>query len=530
MAETTIYRRYGYGAGDALPSEVVEGQELIDTDTGAHYLDTDNQRVRLNPPKRWQDILNTPDFAGVADKIKAIKAYAANVHVYGVVWDKTSSAMTRIFDSADITTDTSNFVHLGSLNSNYDNPFDYLYPWSECKQCNVDLDLYRALQPGQDIRDAVVAWYGDPDFTTAGSNGFVGRYTPEFWYYGNEDERGKIILVADGYVEGFLHHKPSIRSHGFAVDDGNGGVTSNDGQPMTNVAVSTIHSRAKSTGFTLRDIYEVDAETALYMVEFADTDAQSKLGNGCSAGYYSPNFTVTAAATGATSVLLPIAGKAYYIPGATLDFATSKDGVDLTKRRTILSSVDYDSSYCQVTFAPALDLTTDLYPSIHGKNNADSIGNKSGYIGANGKNNAWYRGAIMYANRWQYILGAYRQTGTNHLWLSTIEDCDNYDALNTSDHFDTGVVQYTSSSTSWQNVGDYSIIPGKLAAIGIITEAATLTGDSQYCPLPSTGNTICFLGGTADNGSVCGVLCAFWLYTAARSYWNFAAIPLLRQK
>lgn len=530
MAETTIYRRYGYGAGDALPSEVVEGQELIDTDTGAHYLDTDNQRVRLNPPKRWQDILNTPDFAGVADKIKAIKAYAANVHVYGVVWDKTSSAMTRIFDSADITTDTSNFVHLGGLNSNYDNPFDYLYPWSECKQCNVDLDLYRALQPGQDIRDAVVAWYGDPDFTTAGSNGFVGRYTPEFWYYGNEDERGKIILVADGYVEGFLHHEPAIRGHGFCVDDGNGGVTCNDGQPLSNIAIGTIHSRANSSGFTLRDIYEVDAETALYMVEFADMDSQSKLGNGCSDGHYTPNFTVTTAATGATTVLLPIAGKAYYVPGATLDFATSKDGVDLTKRRTIVSSVDYDSSYSQVTFTPAIDLTTDLYPAVHGKNNADSLGNQSGYIGTNGKNNTWYRGAIIYGNRWQYILGVYRQTGTNHLWLCDKDTCDNYDALNTSVHFDTGITQYTLSSEAWQQVGDYGVPEGKLAAFGVITKAASIVGDQQHCPLLSNPNSFCVICGAAADGSRAGVLAAYWGAVASHSFWYFSAIPLLRQK
>ena len=536
MSTTKQKRKFGYGGAAYLPNTVTEGQDLYATDTLKHTFDTNNQRLDLTPTPNWNEtnpdspafVRNKRSIDDILNEIETVRRIQNDTHIYGVKWDKTSSAMERIYDAAGITTDTTNFVYSGSVNPNYNNPFDKLYPWSECKQCNVDLTLYRALSAGDDIRDAVVAWYGDNDFATDGSNGFVGRYTPEFWYLGYERDNVKYIFIADKEVKGFLHHKPSIRSHGFGVDDGNNGVTSNDGQPMTNVAVSSIHSKATAGGFTLLDVYEYDANVALFMVEFASTDSQAKLGSGCSEDYYSPNFTVIAAETGATAVLLPAAGKNYCIPGATLDFATSKDGVDLSKRRTVVNSAVYNSDYCRVTFTPAIDLTTSLYPSIHGKNNADSIGNKSGYIGVNGKNNAWYRGAIMYANRWQYILGAYRQTGTNHLWLSTIEDCDNCDDLNTSDHFDTGVTQYTPSSESWQSVGDYGIVPGKLAAFGMITKAASLTGDSQYCPLPSAGNTICLLGGRADGGSVCGVLCAHWYNAATASYWGYAAVPLLR--
>jgi hypothetical protein len=91
-------------------------------------------------------------------------------------------------------------------------------------------------------------------------------------------------------------------------------------------------------------------------------------------------------------------------------------------------------------------------------------------------------------------------------------------------------VQYTPSSASWQNVGDYSIVPGKLAAFGMITKAASLTGDKQYCPLPSARNTICFLGGSAAAGSYCGVFCGSWSSTAATSDWSSAASLLLRSK
>ena len=524
-----VRRKKGYGAEADLPSEIIEGQELFATDTVKHTIDIDDERIRFNPPKDFNKIKNRPDVDTILNSIATFKRLNNDVKIYGVHWDKTSSSMTRLYDAAGITTDTSNFVYLGSVNENYDNPFDEIYPWSECKQCNVDLTAYRALGSGDDLLDCVVAWYGDPDFALDGSNGFVGRYTPEFWHYGYEDGLGKVILVADKEVEGFIHHKPSIRSHGFAVDDGNDGVTSNDGQPLTNIAVSSIHSRANDSGFTLRDIFEADAETALYMVEFASTDAQAKLGNGCSAGYYSPNFTVLENATGATTVLLPAAAKQYCIPGATLDFGASAGAVVLANRRTIVSAVDYGTTYVQVTFDKPLDLTTSMYPSIHGKNNADSIGNKSGYIGANDKNNAWYRGAIMYANRWQYTLGCYRQTGTNHIWLATPETADDYDAINTSQHYDTGIQLLTPSANSWQQVGDYAV-PNALASIGPITKAATLTGDQQYVVVETNTNTVAFLGGYAGDGARCGVLCVSWSYAAGASGWGISAVALLRSK
>ena len=536
MAETTVNYKSGYGVEAALPQTVTEGQLLFSTDTKKVTLDADGTRKRYNPPGDWNEtnstspafIQNKPDVESILEDLARLRAIQGKM--YGVVWDKTSSSMRRIFDAEGITTDTTNFVHLGNINSSYNNPFDLIYPWSDCKQCNVDLDLYRALVPGQDIRDCVTAWFGDPDFATDGSNGFVGRYTPEFWYYGFEDTRGKIIVVSDREVDGFLHHKPSIRSHGFAVDDGNGGVTSNDGQPLATVACSTIHSRATSCGFTLLDVYEYDADVALFMVEFASTDAQAKLGNGCSYLADNPNFKVTVAATGATTVLVPVALKANCIPGTTLDFATSNDGSDPAKRRTVVSVADYDSTYCQVTFTPSINLDTNTYVNIHGKNNADSIGNKSGYIGINSKNNSWYRGVILYGNRHNYLLGAARQTGTGHLWLCPAPECDSYDGLDTSAFEDTGITILSPNSNSWQNVGDYSIPEGKLAAWGPIKTAASIVGDQQYCVTLSTANTVPFVGSCAVKGAVCGVLSSRWQSNASYSWWDSSACLLLRSK
>ena len=538
--EQKVKRTFEYGPAALRPVEILEGRDYYSTDAiPGHTLDTDNQRLNLAPQLDWNEtnpdkpsfVKNKPDIDSILHEIDSIRRLQNDTHIYGVVWDKTSSAMERLYDAADITTDTTNFVYSGSVNANYDNPFDDIYPWSECKQCNVDLTLYRAQTAGDDIRDAVVAWCGDPDFKTDGSNGFVGRYTPEFWYNGYEKDGKKYIFVADKEVFGFYHHKASIRGHGFCVDDGNNGVTCDDGQPLagSDISIANVHTKAKNSGFTLMNIYERDAEVALYCVEFADYNAQDNLGNGCSNLYSTPNFKCTQAATGATSVLAPKTVQANCIPGAALWLSSTNGSGAAGDVRTITSVEDYDSTYCKINFTPAKDLTTSTYVSVMGKNNADSIGNKSGYVGINGKNNSWYRGAIMYGNRWQYTLACYRQTGTNHLWLCPESECDNYDMIDTANHIDTGITIYTPSSGSWQDVGDITI-PHGLSSFGPMTKAASITGDQQYCAATTNLNAVALLGGIAYFGAICGVLCAGWNFGAGNSRWDFSSIPLLKSK
>ena len=464
----------------------------------------------------------------LAEQIKAVRTGANAPHVYGVRWNGTTHQMERCFDSVGITVDVSKFAYKGSVNASYSNPFDSIYPWSECKQCNVDLDAYAALSSGDDILDAVVAWYGDPDFATDGSNGFVGRYTPEFWYTSFEDTDGsRVFCVADKEADGWVHHKPSIRSIGFAVDDGSNGIKATDGQPFSNTAVSTIHARAKAAGMALMDIYEYDAEVMLYLVEYASYDAQRVLGSGSSNCYYESSAAVPQAANGATTVLFPKAGQAHCVKGATLDFGASKGAVVYANRRTVVSVADYDSTYCKITFTPSINLTTSMYASIHGKDCSDSFGNKSGYLGVNEKNNAWYRGAVMYGNRWQYILGIARQQNTGHVWLCPEDDCNNYDGLNTTAFADSGIEVMPVDTSTWKSVGLMNYMEG-VCGFGVIKTSASITGDSQYCVTASTGNTTPFFGGDAHIGAACGVVCCSWGNSPSTSHWTSSGVLLLK--
>lgn len=458
--------------------------------------------------------------------------------IYGVKWDGVNVKMSRLYDAYDITTDTSNFCYKGTINSNYSNPFDSIYPWSEMAQCNVDLNAYRSLEEGADIRDAVTAWYGDPDFTTHGSaSNFVGVYVPEFWHFGFEDNDGNwVVCVADKETSGFIHSKPHIQGIGFAIDDGSGSkVTCGDGQPLTNIAVSTIHSRAKAAGFTLRDIYQLDAITALYLVEYANMNSQQAIGDGCSSLYrQNASDKPLIAKTGATSVVLPKACAAYCVEGATLDFGASNGAVVIANRRTITGYTQYsmDANYIEASFdGGTLDITTAMFCSFHGRANDDSFGNKSGYLGTAGKNNAYYRGIVAYANRYSYTLGIYRQSGTGKIWLCDPETTDNYDALNTADHHDTGMA-LPDVVASWQYIKKFGDPEGLLSAFRPVAEgganSSTPVGDAQYVPVIGDANRVLLFGGGSNHGARCGVFCGSWIYAASTSDWFSAGLPVLK--
>ena len=461
---------------------------------------------------------------------KLINALAVG-NLYGAIWDRTNAQCTRSRDAKAITTDITHFRYWGSVDANYDNPFDDIYPWSEMKQCNVDLELFRALTSSDSIKDAVIAWEDDPDFVTDGSNGFVGRYCPDFWYATIKDESTGFIefLVSDVEIPGFLFHKESIRSIGFAVDDGNGGVTATDGQPLTNVSIGSIHTRAKTCGFTLENWWDHFAEAVvLPTVEFATLNAQNAIGDGCS-NFYRENAADVPyiAETGATRVVLPNAFSSFAVEGSTLDFGASNGAVVLANRRTCTGYETYGADHISVKFDTPLDITTSMHVSCHGRNNGDSFGSKSGFIGTNTKNNAWYRGAIIHANRFQYLLGLYRASN-NVLWYADRDKYNDYDALNTSVHKSTGLTLATSNG--------YTKELAYLDGIGIILGATAIGGNDQnpvgsfHYINASAGTTIALVGGGAGDGRLCGPCCVLWDSVSSYSRWAGAAFLRLKSE
>lgn len=478
----------------------------------------------------------------VVNQIKAIKHdLKFKTGLYGAKWDRTTNRLTRTRDAIGITSDTTNFVHKGTINANYSNPFDSIYPWSEMKVVNVDLTKYGA--GGYTLKQCISAVYGDPDFTYEGSGTiFVGRYVPEFWYTRITDESGDEYLISQFARPGYTHVDEYIRGVSFCTDVGSNRVTSGAGVSLTDIAVSQIHTRAKNSGFTLMDIYTLDAEIILYLVEFANMNAQQALGDGCANCYRqdaSNVISTVAVKNGATTFTVPYSAALFgdMQTGAQLSFGTSTGA---TTYKAIIVSATNDGTDISVILDRTIAITSGMIMSVHGFSAcefnllASSVGNASGYIGTNGKANAWYRGALLYGNRYSYILGIYRQEGNNHIWLCPRDkNLDAYDAINTTDHEDTGVALPALASTGWQTVGGNAQNLDGLSAFMITGtssgSSASPVGDQQYLPTSERVNSVLFFGCDASFGWYCGVFGGAWDRTSGRSNWNAAALPLLKK-
>ena len=456
-------------------------------------------------------------------------------------WDKTLAQMTRMGDAAGITTDTSNFGNFGSVNPDYDNPFDSIYPWSGIRICNIDLDAYMALQPGDSITKCVKAWDGDPDFDWDDNNG-VWRYRPEFWGNSWDDGAYRYFDVTDRPTGGYVHYPEAIAGcwHGRAVSGTVNKETTTcllpcTGIPTVRTAMSTLHTYAKNYGATLDSIYSIDADTLLLVVEYATMNSQSAIGSGVTGLYRQGGYQIAAAATDSNviKVLAADAGD-YFVYGAIVDIGTTDGGDDVARSYVSATAPDTDPTYLNVTLTSNVTVARENYWSIHGIINDSYVLrnfiNKSGYIGTNGKSMAFYRGMELYGNMWFYTLGAYENAADKHIWIAAdAGQADAYDALDTSVHIDTGLVLPTSAGYI-QTLGlppcsGLLALPPFCTAVG--GSSANPVGDYFYNG-DYTYNTVLLRGGYAYTGSYAGALYGYWADTASYSYWSYSARPLLK--
>lgn len=486
----------------------------------------------------------TLTLAGVAADAKATGERIGEIRdaqfqhgLYGAKWDRTTNLLTRTRDAVGITTDTSNFRHLGSINENYSNPFDDIYPWSDMFVCDVDLTKYRTGQ--YTLKQCITAVYGDPDFTYVGTEDlFVGRYRPEFWHKSIEDADGNVeFLVSQFARPGYKHSPEAIDGVGYCVDVGNDKVTSGSGVPLTNVAVSTIHTRANNNGFTLTDIDNLDAQIILYLVEYANWNAQVAIGDGCDNCYRQNAADVISNVTTADGVTV------FDVPNTTALLNLLDVGVQVSfgasVGATTYKAIVASRNGVTVTLDREIAITDGMILSVHGFSSCEfdllneSVGNASGYIGTIHHANAYYRGASLYANRYRYILGCYRQTQTNHIWICPDGvDPDDYDALNTSVHEDTGTALPTLTTAGWRALGSDAKVVGGLSAFLTVGDESgsslSPVGDQQYVPLPTAGNTVLFFGGRSGYGWYCGVAGCGWSIGSGYSAWDYGAAPILK--
>lgn len=454
---------------------------------------------------------------------------------YTVEWDKALAQCTRLNDASSITTDTTNFGHFGSVNVNYNNPFDDIYPWSGRKLCNVDIPTYMALTSGDNIEDCVVAWEGDNDFDYNHQYG-VWVYTPGF--FGRRYEMGNKLYfdVSDELTQYNKEYKASIvgRWNGVQSSLTISGTTKTVVLPLAgerqicDVAMSTQHTYAKNYGGSLIDIYALDPTLLLYIVEYANFNTQLKLGNSVSSIYVA-DLHASANVVDSDTVTfesLPATSLGRMRVGAEVMIGTGSAGAQIGVR--VITAVSTSGTTTTVTLNSAISFTTNDYFTIRGMINTadDDIGSNSGYIGTNGYAHSYYRGECLWGNKWQYILGAYHQATTHKLYVAEEGTTDDYDAINTTAHIDTGVT--LADTTSY--IKSFGFIDGMNMSL-----FATETGSSysanpvgDYFYAGSTSNTVLLLGGYSNFGASAGAFSGHWANGSSNANWHISSRPRLK--
>lgn len=201
---------------------------------------------------------------------------------YGVEWYRNSDTVTRLGDAVGLTAITGG-----------ENDFNNLYPWNSMKRCNLS-------DNGQ-----VLAYYGDSNYKTDGSNGEVMVEIPKFWYkVVNDEVNNKIqFWICDSELEGYELHPAFYRERTKLCDDLTGKAIEVDKRyvgaylgcvvdeklcsrsgvyPKNNIKIgdSRNHAKARGNGWGIEDYNLFYAIQLLYLVEYADFDSQSKIGRG----------------------------------------------------------------------------------------------------------------------------------------------------------------------------------------------------------------------------------------------------------
>ncbi len=203
----------------------------------------------------------------------------------GLEWNQTKDKYRRIDDAENLSVVD---AHTDGYKTGSD--FDNVYPWSEIERVNLADD------------GTVNARYGDPEYTTDGSNGQVMVEIPKFyWKYEEVTINGDKIyrwLISDSNLDGYELHP------NFIVDDVEkdyvylsafeGNVNSDDllqsiadVQPSTDSDVSegTIvdfrnYAQSRGSGWQLQTYWATHAIQLLYLIEYGDFNSQEQIGRG----------------------------------------------------------------------------------------------------------------------------------------------------------------------------------------------------------------------------------------------------------
>ena len=369
---------------------------------GGTTLAKNNKAIEIKDPEvtnARQSTTKNKTFSNVDARIEELEADVDNIettrgHVYGIrrkITSNSSSAWERLFDSVG---KVANATKNGGT---VQNDFDELAPWSEIKSCNYDLATKK-----------IKAWFGDANFKFDGTNGDVFTHVPKTYWSIYQDNDYDYVLLADYPRAGFME------VDGFFVGRYNGAVvddvlhTYSGLVPTTNRTIGAFRTLANALGDNFSQLdWRYFILQMLYLVEYANYNSQSMLGN----GVQSRKYLKTLIAENNTNRVIIGSASVYYV-GQIIRIGTSDGGTQIADARKITAIEAYDDGSVTgsaLTFdGAAVNIAVDNFVCTMAQETGqcDSLGMKSGCLNNDGYHSMIYRGVEnLFANIWQWVDG-----------------------------------------------------------------------------------------------------------------------------
>lgn len=446
---------------------------------------------------------------------------------YGVRWLGTSStSCTRLGDAKGLVAN----AYQGSTGTAVVNDFDNIYPWSGMRRCNVN-------ENGD-----ILAYEDDPNFKLDGTNGDVMVEIPKFYY-----KRTKTGTMEEWWICGTK--LPGYELHPLFMDDGKEmskvfhscynasaytdetdnkvklrSASGDEPKTRSNMEDFRTYARNKGSIWGMEDLSCISALQMLYLVEYANTNSQTMLGQGCSAMSYSNNVTVATAAENTNSVTLTTNP---FLVGQRIEISTALGTADVSTTARNVTSV----SGTTVTFDgdPVTVAVGNIVWNVAPLNGtSDSIGNKSGWVkGTNnypdGKADVRYRGIEgFHGKNYRFIDGCNIKDYQTY-YCNSMADYQNakydgkYKALG----------YLNASSDGYAKSWGYDVnAPWVMMTNSVGGSSTTYIPDYYY---RNKGGRLLLLGGFWPSGSLAGLFYARCLFAVSDSNLS-SGVHLLTKK
>ncbi len=221
---------------------------------------------------KWNATKSGIYYAWVKDKYGKInhKKFEIEEYIYGVKRKLDTSATTweRIEDAEGL--QATAIKSQDDLTNGVRNDFDTIYPWSEIKTYNYNIETKEQI------------WIDDNNFSFDGSKGEVLTYIPEFYYKRYQDTEYEYVYISKDQVDEDYQKSEAFSIGRYMMSGNSSGVHSKSGQsPLVNTTITNFRTYARKLGDGFGQLdYHYFIIQLLYLVEYADYDSQKVLGQG----------------------------------------------------------------------------------------------------------------------------------------------------------------------------------------------------------------------------------------------------------